>query len=98
MVRKILISGGTGFLGQRLAKDLKASWQVTISGRNNKQGFLAEKAAFLGDIEIDGGDATAGVGDDDALERRLGVGGRAAADEGEPGENNECKFHLALDI
>ena len=40
------------------------------------QSFLAEEAAFLGDIEIDGGDAPAGVGDDDALERCLAVGGR----------------------
>lgn len=43
MKRKILITGGTGFLGQRLAKNLIDTWDVTISGRNNKQGFKAEQ-------------------------------------------------------
>lgn len=53
MARKILITGGTGFLGQRLAKQLKSSWDVTITGRNNKQGFLAEKATGVRCIPMD---------------------------------------------
>jgi UDP-N-acetylglucosamine 4,6-dehydratase len=53
MARKILITGGTGFLGQRLAKQLKTSWDVTITGRNNKQGFVAEKATGVRCIPMD---------------------------------------------
>ncbi len=53
MARKILITGGTGFLGQRLAKKLQGSWDVTIAGRNNKQGFLAEKATGARCVPLD---------------------------------------------
>ena len=44
MKRRILITGGTGFLGQRLAKMLQPEWDVTICGRNNKLGQQAERA------------------------------------------------------
>lgn len=53
MKRRILITGGTGFLGQRLAKVLKDSWDVTISGRNNKQGLKAEQATGVPCIPMD---------------------------------------------
>lgn len=43
-MNKILITGGTGFLGKRLALSLKEmGHEVVITGRNNKQNFLAAK-------------------------------------------------------
>ncbi|MGE3260739.1 MAG: SDR family NAD(P)-dependent oxidoreductase [Bacteriovoracia bacterium] len=53
MKRRILITGGTGFLGQRLAKVLAPNWEVTICGRNNKLGQLAEKATGARCIPMD---------------------------------------------
>lgn len=53
MKRRILITGGTGFLGRRLAKVLKDSWDVTISGRNNKQGLLAEQETGVPCVPLD---------------------------------------------
>ncbi len=41
MQQKVLITGGTGFLGRHLALALKAKYDVTITGRNNKQNFYA---------------------------------------------------------
>ena len=41
--KKILITGGTGFLGKRLALALKGKNEVVLTGRNNKQNLLAEK-------------------------------------------------------
>jgi UDP-N-acetylglucosamine 4,6-dehydratase len=41
MKKKVLISGGTGFLGKRLALAMKDSHEVTLGARNNKQNFLA---------------------------------------------------------
>lgn len=41
MGRRILITGGTGFLGQRLALAMKDRHDVILSGRNNKQNVLA---------------------------------------------------------
>ena len=38
---KVLITGGTGFLGKRLALAMKDSHEVTLGARNNKQNFLA---------------------------------------------------------
>ena len=46
MATKVLITGGTGFLGKRLAialRDSKGQYEVVLTGRNNKQNFLAEK-------------------------------------------------------
>lgn len=39
--KKVLITGGTGFLGKRLALAMKDSHEVTLGARNNKQNFLA---------------------------------------------------------
>ena len=36
-MKTILITGGTGFLGRRLALALKEDYRVILSGRNNKQ-------------------------------------------------------------
>ncbi len=41
--KTILITGGTGFLGKRLALALKKDNEVVLTGRNNKQNLLAEK-------------------------------------------------------
>jgi UDP-N-acetylglucosamine 4,6-dehydratase len=43
MRKKVLITGGTGFLGKRLALAMKETHDVVLSGRNNKQNLLAEK-------------------------------------------------------
>lgn len=43
MKKTILITGGTGFLGKRLALALKDNYNVILTGRNNKQNMLAKK-------------------------------------------------------
>lgn len=46
-MEKILISGGTGFLGKRLGKKFKEmGYNVVLTGRNNKQNLIA--AEFTG--------------------------------------------------
>jgi FlaA1/EpsC-like NDP-sugar epimerase len=42
-VSTVLITGGTGFLGKRLALALKDRHTVVLGSRNNKQNFLAQK-------------------------------------------------------
>ncbi|MET0636013.1 MAG: polysaccharide biosynthesis protein [Chitinophagaceae bacterium] len=42
-MKTILITGGTGFLGRRLGLALKGEFRVILTGRNNKQNFMAEK-------------------------------------------------------
>lgn len=39
----VLITGGTGFLGKRLANALKTHHRVVLTGRNNKQNLAAQK-------------------------------------------------------
>ncbi|MGC4022146.1 MAG: SDR family NAD(P)-dependent oxidoreductase [Cyclobacteriaceae bacterium] len=43
MKQTILITGGTGFLGRRLALALKNDYTVVLTGRNNKQNLFAHK-------------------------------------------------------
>lgn len=43
MNKTVLITGGTGFLGKRLALALKKSHRVILTGRNNKQNSAAQK-------------------------------------------------------
>ncbi len=43
MNKRLLITGGTGFLGRRLALALKDRYEITLTGRNNKQNLFAEK-------------------------------------------------------
>lgn len=43
MKKTVLVTGGTGFLGKRLALVLKDSYQVILTGRNNKQNLYAKK-------------------------------------------------------
>ena len=42
-MKTILITGGTGFLGRRLAIELKGQFKVVLTGRNNKQNAFAAK-------------------------------------------------------
>ncbi len=42
MRQKVLITGGTGFLGRGLALALKSTHDVVLTGRNNKQNFKAQ--------------------------------------------------------
>jgi FlaA1/EpsC-like NDP-sugar epimerase len=42
-MKTILITGGTGFLGKRLGLALKNDYCVILTGRNNKQNFMAQK-------------------------------------------------------
>jgi UDP-N-acetylglucosamine 4,6-dehydratase len=43
MRKKILITGGTGFLGKRLGLKLKDQFDVFLGGRNNKSNMVAAK-------------------------------------------------------
>jgi FlaA1/EpsC-like NDP-sugar epimerase len=40
----VLITGGTGFLGRSLARAMASNWDVTLTGRNQKQNMQAEQA------------------------------------------------------
>ena len=40
---KLLITGGTGFLGRNLAVKLKNKFDITLTGRNGKQNLLAKQ-------------------------------------------------------
>lgn len=50
---KVLITGGSGFLGKRLALQLKDKYEVILGGRNNKQNFTAEKFTGCQSIPLD---------------------------------------------
>lgn len=43
MKETVLITGGTGFLGKRLALQLKDKYRVVLTGRNNKQNMTAKQ-------------------------------------------------------
>lgn len=43
MKETVLITGGTGFLGKRLALELKDKYRVVLTGRNNKQNMAARQ-------------------------------------------------------
>ena len=43
MKKKLLITGGSGFLGRNLALSLKEEYDVYLASRNNKQNFIASK-------------------------------------------------------
>ena len=53
MKQKILITGGTGFLGRRLAIKLKDEFNVIISGRNNKQNVSSSQFTGCKAIPMD---------------------------------------------
>ena len=43
MKKKLLITGGSGFLGKNLANELKKDYEVILTSRNQKQLQLAAK-------------------------------------------------------
>ncbi|MGH6784551.1 MAG: NAD-dependent epimerase/dehydratase family protein, partial [Sphingomicrobium sp.] len=53
MRQRVLITGGTGFLGKRLALALKDSHDVVLAGRNNKQNMLAQELTGCPVIPMD---------------------------------------------
>jgi UDP-N-acetylglucosamine 4,6-dehydratase len=50
---RVLITGGTGFLGRHLALAMKESHDVTLAGRNNKQNMLASERTGCPVIPMD---------------------------------------------
>lgn len=53
MKKKILITGGTGFLGINLAKKLSKKFTVILSGRNNKLNYIAKNKTQCEAIPLD---------------------------------------------
>ena len=53
MKKKVLITGGTGFLGRRLGLILKEEFQVVLAGRNNGRNFEAESFSGCPSIPMD---------------------------------------------
>jgi FlaA1/EpsC-like NDP-sugar epimerase len=53
MTKKILITGGTGFLGKRLGIVLKDEYDVTLGARNNARNFEAQTFSGCSVIPLD---------------------------------------------
>lgn len=53
MMEKLLITGGTGFLGRELARKLKDRFEVTICGRNNTQNSFAQMITGCTAVPLD---------------------------------------------
>jgi FlaA1/EpsC-like NDP-sugar epimerase len=53
MKKRLLITGGTGFLGKRLATVLKDEFEVTLGGRNNARNFEAQNFSGCPAIPLD---------------------------------------------
>lgn len=53
MKKKILITGGTGFLGINLAKKFSKKFTVILSGRNNKLNYIAKNKTQCETIPLD---------------------------------------------
>ena len=53
MKKKILITGGTGFLGINLAKKFNKNFTVILSGRNNKSNYIAKNQTQCEVIPMD---------------------------------------------
>jgi FlaA1/EpsC-like NDP-sugar epimerase len=49
----LLITGGTGFLGRRLAAALKGRYEVVLAGRNNAQNIAAQEATGCAVLPLD---------------------------------------------
>ena len=49
----LLITGGTGFLGKRLALALKDEYEIVLTGRNNKQNMAAQQFAGCAVLPMD---------------------------------------------
>jgi FlaA1/EpsC-like NDP-sugar epimerase len=53
MKKKILITGGSGFLGRNLALRLRGTYDVYLGARNNKQNFQAKKLTNVTTLPLD---------------------------------------------
>ncbi|MBD1162514.1 polysaccharide biosynthesis protein [Pelagibacterales bacterium SAG-MED12] len=53
MMKKILITGGTGYLGRNLALFYKKKYKVFIGARNNKQNFLVKNLTNCEVVPLD---------------------------------------------
>lgn len=53
MKKKVLITGGSGFLGRNLALSLKKDYDVYLASRNNKQNFTASKLTDCVSLPMD---------------------------------------------
>lgn len=54
MNEKVLVTGGSGFLGRHLGRRLKqAGYDVVLAARNNKQNFLASQVSGCRSIALD---------------------------------------------
>ena len=51
--KRVLITGGTGFLGKHLALAMKNAHAVVLAGRNNKQNMLAHKRTGCAVLPLD---------------------------------------------
>lgn len=52
-MKKILVTGGSGFLGRNLANKLKSDFEVYLGARNNKNNFYASKVTGCESIPLD---------------------------------------------
>jgi UDP-N-acetylglucosamine 4,6-dehydratase len=53
MKKAVLITGGTGFLGRRLAADLRNDYTVILGARNNKQNLMARELTHCTVLPLD---------------------------------------------
>jgi FlaA1/EpsC-like NDP-sugar epimerase len=53
MLQRLLVTGGTGFLGRHLALALKADYEVVLTGRNNKQNMYAREVTGCDVLPMD---------------------------------------------
>ena len=52
-MKKILITGGTGYLGRNLANFYKKKYKVFLGARNNKQNFLVNNLTNCEVVPLD---------------------------------------------
>ena len=52
-MKKILITGGTGYLGRNLANFYKKKYKVFLGARNNKQNFLVKNLTNFEVLTLD---------------------------------------------
>lgn len=52
-MKKILITGGSGYLGVNLALKLKKKYKILLGSRNNKNNFIAERITKCDSVPLD---------------------------------------------